>query len=234
MPSDDAKRPRVLVAGAIVYVALVLAVDSLATREATWPIDWRALNWLRTSDVGGPSADYFKLIFWLIIPVAMCIPMFEPRWFRFRLERRIDRYIVAGLALVGVAAVLSVPLIPALRAMYPSLSAMPPGDKVTFAFHYGIWILTWLTGWEFMHRYMIPVLLVRAFPTRAFIIGIMLMPILEGGYHVAQSKHWLECLGMAAFSAALTAWAISRRNAIYPFLAHLAIEVALIALMLVV
>ena len=56
------------------------------------------------------------------------------------------------------------------------------------------------------------------------------MPVSEGVYHL--QKTLLEALGMVALSVVLTYWARKRANVLLPFLVHLAIELELLAFLL--
>ncbi|MCC6490869.1 MAG: CPBP family intramembrane metalloprotease, partial [Candidatus Hydrogenedentes bacterium] len=82
--------------------------------------------------------------------------------------------------------------------------------------------------WEFLHRYF----LVRPFSARWPRYGWLVVPVSEGAYHL--QKHWTEMILMVAFSVALTWWTVRRKNALLPFLAHLFVEVELIAFMVLV
>jgi membrane protease YdiL (CAAX protease family) len=60
--------------------------------------------------------------------------------------------------------------------------------------------------------------------------GWLLVPLAEGVYHL--QKPWPEMLGMVAFSLIATQWTLRRDNMLLPLLVHLAIEIELVAFML--
>ncbi len=164
------------------------------------------------------SFDLFKFFFWFVIPFVWSLRRMDWAWFSFRRWKRIDVALLAVLTLLGCCAVLVVPLVPQLRAIYPSMRGMGWGIVVLQL----VWTCSWLPGWEFIHRYF----LLRPVSARWPRWGWLLVPVSETAYHLL--KPWPEMLGMAALSVALTWWALRRRNVLLPFLVHLAIELALI------
>lgn len=238
MPSDGDRHAKSWAAGIIGYTCIVFAIDTLATRAVSWPIDWHSLYWLQIHEVSGgwkvPGIDFFKLIFWFVIPAVVLFTRTDWSWFSPKLPNKWDRILIAAFAILGAAAVIAVPIVPSLRAMYPSLSQFPAEAKAAYLGHYTTWIISWIVGWEFLMRYAIPNALMRAWPQRGYIIAIILVPTIDVVYHVAQGKPTLECVGVALYSTALTAFATLRHNTLYPLIAHLAVEFALVALMLLV
>ena len=121
------------------------------------------------------------------------------------------------------AAMLLIPMVPSLKATYGGFAA--PGQAVGHL----TWTLSWLIGWEFLHRYVLLTHLDARWPNW----GWLVIPFVEGAYHFVQQKPWPETLGMVALSLVVTSWARRRRNVLLPFLAHLAIELELIVFLLV-
>lgn len=197
---------------AVAYVASVLTLDLMATYGYV-----PALRWTHRS-----GFDLFKFVFWLVIPLAAAAPFLEWQFFTFRRWKRGDWVILAALTAAGLAALVVVPHIPQLRAMYPDQSHYPAEVKQAQILRLLIWDLSWLPGWEFLHRYT----LLRAATARWPRYGWLLVPLCEGLYHLP--KDWLEALGMTAFSLVATFWAWRRRNLLLPLVAHAAIEVALL------
>lgn len=216
------ERPWAMAVFACVYVAVVLLVDTLAVHAVQAPFDWTFLRWRW----GG--FDVFKLVFWLVIPFALCVPRMDwgalgcTRW------RRVDLLILLGLAVVGGVAVGCVALFPSLRETYGSMASAPPEAKTHFLLHQLAWVLSWLIGWEFLHRYFLLKPMEEVLPGW----GWLIVPVSEGLYHL--QKPLLEAGGMVLASLALTWWAMKRRNVTLPFLAHLIIELELIAFLLLV
>jgi len=222
------------------YVVAVLVVDTLATRQIEWIIDWRMFEWrdshvLRwdTGAAHAPGADWFKLIAWLVIPLVLCIRGFDRQWFTFTRWKRIDVYLTIAALVAGGLVIAAIPFIPGVRDMYRGAGAIPGDVRVDYALHYLTWIATWFFGWELMHRYM----LLRQFeglpPAVAWGLGVGLIPIIEAAYHLAQGKELLECAGVWVFGVLACAWALSRRNALLPIIAHGFIEVALLVFLMV-
>ena len=202
------------------YVAVVLLVDTLAAMEVRTPFDWRAFSWTTES-----GFDLFKFVAWFAIPFIFCLSNMDWGWFGSARWKRNDALLLAGLAVLGLLAVLGILLIPGLRDYYPSMSHRPWPEKWDILTRALLWNASWLLGWEFLHRYF----LVRPFAARWPRYGWLIVPLSEGVYHL--QKHWTEMLVMVAFSLALTWWTIQRRNALLPFLAHLVVELELVAFM---
>ena len=100
-----------------------------------------------------------------------------------------------------------------------------------------VWNLSWLPGWEFLHRYFLLKAVQReALDRGRFLPGWrwaqwawLLVPVSETLYHL--QKPGLEAVGMFAFSVVLTFWCLKRRNWLFGFLLHLTIEVELLVFM---
>lgn len=207
-----------MLAFAIGYTAAVLTVDTLAVHDVRTPITWRMFSWH-----SGSGADLFKLAFWFIVPFAISLWRFDWGWFGVARWKWMDVAVLCALVLICALAVLAIPLFPSLRNTYGSLSHLTASAKWSFALHQIIWTFSWLAGWEFLHR----CFLLRPLGARWPRWGWAIVPFFEFVYHL--QKPLIEAFGMAAFSAILTPWALRRRNVLLPFLAHLAIELELIA-----
>ncbi|MCC6698615.1 MAG: CPBP family intramembrane metalloprotease [Candidatus Hydrogenedentes bacterium] len=205
------------------YVAAVLLVDTLVAMRVRTPIDWRVFSW--TTEGG---FDLFKFVAWFVIPFLICLTTMDWGWIGVARWKRSDTMLLAAIALLGMLAILGIMFIPALRDYYPSLSHRTWPEKWDSMMRALFWVASWLVGWEFLHRYF----LVRPFSARWPRFGWLIVPVSEGAYHL--QKHWAEMLLMVAFSVALTWWTVRRKNALLPFLAHLIIEVELIAFMVLV
>lgn len=234
---------------AIAYVAVVLTVDTLASQNLRWLIDWQqfdwrpthvyrwlagflpgeylqALAWLRHGDF--QNFDVFKFVFWLLIPLLVCLPVMDWRWLGLRQWRGVDWAMVLGLALAGMLAMLLIPEVPELRRRYPAMSMMPLDFKLDYLAGRMLWILSWLIGWEFLHRYVLLRAGMRLWPGW----GWLIVPLTEGLYHL--QKPLLEAGGMVVLSLILTQWAMRRGNLLLPMLVHLIIEIELLVFLLFV
>ncbi|MCX5771885.1 MAG: CPBP family intramembrane metalloprotease [Candidatus Hydrogenedentes bacterium] len=214
----SAFRVRLWLVFVLVWVAGVLVVDTLAARGVRGPfdIDWRVLRWR------GPwGADLFKFTAWFLVPLVLSLPRLDPGWFGVRRWRRADWWLLGGLAIAGAAAVAIIPLVPSLRATYGGMSSLPSAHRWLVLRHDMVWTLSWLLGWEFMHRYFLLRPLMRSWPR----YGWLIIPVFEGAYHL--QKPLIEAAGMVAFSLVLTYWAKKRQNALLPFLAHFFVELEL-------
>lgn len=204
----------------LLYVALVLGVDTFAYLEIRWPFDWSVFTWV-WGDV-----DLFKLTFWLAIPFAFCWRNFDRSWYSTARWRAGDVILLIALAGLGGLTLLAIPLFPELRDDYMGIGELSPQVKREFVIGIGIWTLTWLFGWEFLLRYV----LLRSASARWPRFGWWLVPVAEGLYHL--QKAWPETIAALGFSIVLTYWAYQRRNGLLPLVAHLIVEIELIALML--
>lgn len=196
----------------IAYVTVVLSVDLLATYGRL-----PAFRWNHAS-----GFDLYKCVFWLVIPFALSWRGMDWHAFTFRRWTRRDIVFLCALTALGLAALALVPHIPQLNAMYADQSHRSPEVKRALIQHYLVWDLSWLPGWEFLHRYF----LLRAVAARWPKYGWLLVPLSEGLYHLPKS--YVEAGGMVIFSLLATRWALQRRNIVIPFVAHAAIEVGLL------
>jgi membrane protease YdiL (CAAX protease family) len=244
-PSWQTLRPSLLTGFVIAYVAAVLTVDALAFLGVTWPFDWRifrwrpfelyrcalglgidrdALAWLAADSL--QRLDVFKLLCWFILPLVLSLRRFEWDWLGVKRCKRSDLLILAGVLVVGLAAIALMGYSQTLRSYYPDLSGHSADWKWSFFVQQSFWIFSWLPGWELLHRY----LLLRRAAIQWPRFGWLLIPFFEVTYHLM--KPGLEALGMAIFSLLLTWWALKRRNLLLPLLAHLIIELELVLFLL--
>lgn len=233
---------------AIVYVALVLGVDTLASQDVVWLIDWERsfdwkpahvylwlsqhlpfrymeyFAWLRHGDI--QRFEVFKFVFWLLIPVLFCLPRMDWRWLTIRSWSGVDGLLLVLLALGGMVAMFIIPEVPALRKQYPGMGLLPTDMKLDYLISKLFWVLSWLVGWEFLHRYV----LLRAGHWLWPGWGWLIVPISEVLYHL--QKPLLEAVGMFGLSIILTQWTLRRQNMLMPFLVHLLIELELLLFVL--
>jgi membrane protease YdiL (CAAX protease family) len=225
----------------VLYVALVLIIDALATQRVPWPFDWSILR-------GTPGAlqrlplprgllswispwplshfDFFKFLFWFTLPFLACIPAMDWKALGFKRWKKWDGPILVGLAIAGLLAVLLIPHIPSLASAYHGLAEVSTSQKAAFLAIQAFWIFSWLLGWEFLHRYV----LLRHAAAQWPRYGWLLVPLSEGLYHLP--KPGIEALGMVLLSIILTRWALHRGNILLPFLVHLIIEIELVLFLL--
>ncbi|MBN2308934.1 MAG: hypothetical protein JXR94_08195 [Candidatus Hydrogenedentes bacterium] len=203
------------------YVTVVLTVDTLAARDSRFVLDWDMFRWRLAW-----GFDFFKFTLWLVIPFTLCLRRMDWGALGVRRWRRVDLYILCGMAVVACLAVLSIRLFPSLGATYQGLGRASWALKRQQAAHYLAWTASWLVGWEFMHRYF----LLRPLQARWPRFGWLVVPLAEGVYHL--QKPLLEAAGMVALSLFLTPWAMRRNNVALPFVAHLLFELGLLAYLL--
>jgi len=233
----------------VAYVATVLGVDALATMGVQWGVDWRMFNWgAREAHAAAAWAhahlglspaltewlrsdvmrqfDWFKFVWWFCVPFLISLPwmvwsaLSPHRW------KWSDLLVLAGLAGIGMAVMFLIPFVPALREIYPGMGHLSEAEKWAIFQVQLLWVVSWLPGWEFMHRYFLLDRVSLTWPRW----GWLLLPLMEGAYHL--QKPGLEALGMVLFSIILTRWAMKRANVLLPFTAHLIIEIELIVFLL--
>jgi hypothetical protein len=210
------------------YVVLALGVDSLVASRVQWPFPWSRLDWdlsmvfpsLRLSPWAG--FDVFKFLFWFVVPFAICLPGMNWKYLLRGPWKKWDLILVGALAAVGMGVMFLIPLVPALSATYLGHGTMTPEQKTQYFLGVLAWNLSWLPGWEFMHRYMLLGAAQRSWPRW----GWLLVPLSETLYHL--QKPGIEALGMMAFSVVLTFWCMKRGNWLLGFVVHLIIEVELL------
>lgn len=205
----------------LAYVAVVHTVDTLAHQHVRFLMDWHMFRWqLRC------GFDVFEFVFWFVIPVLFMARRLEWGYFGFGRWKRIDWILLAAFVGIGVLAILLIPLFPSLRRTYSGMGDAPASVKWSQFRYYLIWDFSWIIGWEFTHRCAMTIHLREHWPR----FGWLLVPLAEGLYHL--QKPVPEMLGMVAFSILATQWTLRRRNMLLPFLAHLAIELELLAFLL--
>ena len=91
-----------------------------------------------------------------------------------------------------------------------------------------VWLGSWLTGWEFLHRYVLIHHIKKAWPALAWPLVLVIIPLIETLYHLGQGKAFIEIAAVPVFSLALCAWTLHRENIVGPAIAHLFVEVALV------
>lgn len=215
----------------IAYVVLVLGVDTLIALRFHWPFPWVRLDLHLTTFFpslrGTPwgAFDLFKFLFWLVIPLAVCLPGMNWRYLLRGPWKKLDLALVGALAGLGMATMLLIPLVPSLAETYLSHGELTTQQKWHLLLGGLAWNASWLIGWEFMHRYM----LLSAARMAAPRWGWLLVPLSETLYHL--QKPGLEVLGMLALSVVLTLWCVKRGNWLLGFVVHLIIEVELLIFM---
>lgn len=242
--------PYWVAAAVMAYAAVVLLVDLLATYRVQFGLNWVYFDWklfafgewltrfLQTHGIpswpaqwmtwqGVGAFDLYKFVFWFVVPLLFSLPKLEPGWLLPKRLTRTERNFFALLVLMVSASVFIVLFVPGLRAYYPSVAYLPRSEKIVIFFSMLSWVLSWLPGWEFLHRYCV----LRA----ATVIHPrlwLLVPLYEVGYHL--SKHPLEAAGMGILSLVLTYWTYQRATMFYPALVHFSIEMSLALFLLFV
>lgn len=235
---EPAKPSAYAVWGVLAYVAIVLAVDTLAAQGARWPIRWSTFQWsapLCAAHLPEPFAgwcrndllayaDLFKLAFWLVVPFLFCVWRMDWGWFGVTRWKKVDLILMAVFLILCVGAVFLVPYLPGVREYYVGGGGWR-GAHMDWSHFFGGLVLTgsWLLGWEFLHRYVLLRNTDGAWPRW----GWLLVPLSETLYHL--QKPLFEAGGMGLFSLVATFWTRRRKNMLAAFLAHLAVEVTLLA-----
>ncbi len=234
-----------LVTIVVVYILLVLGVDMLAAMRVQWPFPWVRLEWhLSTTfpslrGTAWAAFDVYKFLFWLVIPFIACLWRMDWRYLLFSRWKKWDLILVGGLTVVGMAVMFIIPHVPALKAIYPSMGALSPEQKMAYVQRAMLWNVSWIFGWEFLHRYVLlravqrtemtgPWGLPRWTQSQLYWLAV---PLSETLYHL--QKPWPEALGMGVFSVILTLWCLSRKKWLVACLVHLIIEVELVVFMTV-
>lgn len=235
----------------ILYMVLVLGIDTLATQHVKFIIDWDLFNWWSAdiaaklspwvAAIGLPDAsiawlrtplaqrvEVFDMIFWLIVPFIACLRGMDWKAFGFGRLGKWDYALLLLIGIGGMAVMFIIPHIPELQSTYPTRAHLSSEQKWDYVISKTVWNLSWLLGWEFLHRY----LLLRSAIAKSFRHGWLLVPLSEGLYHL--QKPLLECFGMVFFSIVLTRWAMARGSVLAPALAHFLIEVDLMVFRLLV
>ncbi len=223
----------------IAYVITVLGIDTLAVQGVQWPWNWAFFNWYGHQVHGFVSLpgilsfdwllhpvlssfNWFRFLFWFVVPFIFCLRNFAWSWLDCRSWSKVDVILLGAILLVGVFVMALVPHLPGVRDIYPTMGRKYDAFPWFLLLNRLLWVVSWLIGWEFLHRYV----LLRALDKRWGKWGWLLVPVSEGIYHL--QKPLVEALGMVVFSLVLTHWARKRKNLLLPFLAHLIIEIELI------
>lgn len=235
-PTPSSRRIWVVIA----YVVIVLAVDTLAARGYGWPMRWAwfrwnpgtladlcswmgvpkgAVSWLNTGVLA--QFDLFKFTFWFLVPFLFSLWHMDWGWFGVKRLRRWDFVFLGVFLLLCIGAVFLVPYLPGVRDYYGALARHGAGNPAKL-FAECLWVVSWLVGWEFLHRYV----LLRAANARWARWGWLLVPLSETVYHL--QKPMIEAAGMGAFSLIVTVWTRARSNMLPAFVVHLGIELTLL------
>ncbi len=214
---------RVWIYAIIGYVVAVHIADTLAARGSTVLFDWSIFRWQLAGGI-----DLFKFTVWFVVPLLIALPSFDVQYFTFRRWKRIDWLLLGAVAVVGGLVMLLLPYVSSLDDYYQGWGNLSMDERWGKALYKLLWTFSWLTGWEFTHRYLLVKKMGDAWPVRGRWVVLVTVPLIEALYHVIQNKPFLECVGMAALSLVFCAWALHRRNAMLPFLGHLVIELELI------
>lgn len=220
----------------LAYVAVVLAIDTMRAIHFRWAEGlYTHAGWLfsmqgwqlRTLTHGWVSAnflqsfDVFKFVFWFVVPVALCGRRLDLKAFSTARWRKFDWYLAGIGVVLALLAVFAVPLIPSLRAYYAAPIGLSTETKLLEFARSLVWTLSWLPGWEFMHRYFLLRPVAAQWPRYGWVIPA----VFEWAYHLP--KAIIEGLAMAGFSLLASQYILRRRNVALPFYIHLIIEVAL-------
>ncbi len=223
---------------ALLYVIIVLVVDTLAVRGVSVPIRWSVFHTdvemtVLESLFGEPPGrewakfEAFKFIAWFIVPLAFSLYRFDPGYFGVRRWKRSDIAVLGILIVCGIGAVSLIPFFPGLSQIYHGLGERSADVRWEFARGQLLWTFSWLVGWEFLFRYFLMRNVVAGYGRHAWLI----IPVLEFAYHL--QKPFSEALLAGGGGVVLTYWALQRKNVLLPFLAHLSIELALLVFILV-
>jgi membrane protease YdiL (CAAX protease family) len=222
---------------AILYVAAVLSADTLAAHGVSTPFEWRVLHSNFEMDAiesvtGSRPArewaqfDSFKFLAWFIVPLALSLFTIDFGYFGVKRWKRVDLIILGVLIVLGIGAVLLIPLFPSLDRLYGGLGDRSAEMRSSYAIGNLLWMFSWLIGWEFLHRYFLLRNIDGVFGKYSW----LLVPLSEFIYHL--QKPLPEALLAGGGGVVLTYWALKRRNVLLPFLAHLSIELALLVYLL--
>ncbi len=201
----------------VAYAIAALTVDSLSTMHSRWMVDWSRLYWSFRS---GFEASTF--ILWLVIPCLLMGRDLDFRYFTFSRWKRSDYRLLVIFMALGALGICLIRFIPELNAYYPSDRFSSGRARWDYALHQTTWILSWLIGWEFLHR----VFLLRYVQVLAGIAGLAAIPAIEFLFHL--QKTLPEAFGALLLSVALTWWSYKRKNVLLPLITHFSIEISLI------
>ena len=220
-PSPSRATQRHQIVGSLLYVAVVLSIDALATSGTRWPIDWRMFVWMRG------AFDIFKFTTWLVIPLVWSLREFDWGYYGWTRWTPADLGLCAALVIGGIVAVALIPNVPGVNTYYrPRVYRSAEAEWRAWA-RRSVWTISWLPGWELLHRYV----LLRRLRAISPVFAVITVALFEGVYHL--QKPLLECIGMVLLSIMLSSWAVRRVNGLLPLVVHASIEAALSVFMIV-
>lgn len=199
----------------LMYVGVVLTLDTLTVQHVHWFIDWSRCTWT----IGG--FNMLRCVTWLLIPLLWSAREFDWGYYGWQRWTRGDVVLALVLTCGAIAVILLLPFIPGVaeyyrpRRYYSDLARWHAWKQLA------LWNLAWLPGWEFMLRYFLLRRLRVVYPAAAVVV----VAAAEGAYHL--QKPVLEAVAMVLFSIAASSWAVKRRNGLLPFLVHTVVELAL-------
>lgn len=201
----------------VLYAIAALTVDSLATMHARWVIDWSRLYWSFPSGFEASTC-----ILWLVIPALLMARHLDFDCFTFKRWKKSDYRLLLIFMALGALGICLIRFIPELNAYYPSGRFSSGRARWQYGLHQTVWVLSWLIGWEFLHR----VFLLRYVQILAGTAGLALIPLIEFGFHL--QKTLPEAFGALLLSVALTWWSYKRKNVLLPLITHFSIEISLV------
>lgn len=229
---------KVVASLALIYVIVVLLIDTLAVRGVNVPVNWGVLHRNVEMTILETIArrpvvpewsqfDAFKFMAWFAVPLLLSFYRIDLGFFGVRRWKRMDIAILGVMILLGIGAVSLIPYFPGVKDLYRGMGERSAEFKWAYARGNLLWMFSWLLGWEFLLRYFLLRNVVSGFGRHAWLI----IPAIEFAYHL--QKPFLEALLAGGGGVLLTYWALKRKNVLLPFLAHLSIELALLVFMLV-
>ncbi|MCB0333699.1 MAG: hypothetical protein KDD55_09395, partial [Bdellovibrionales bacterium] len=174
--------------------------------------------------------DPYSFFAWFVVPflVLLVFGKIDFQWFSLKRAQKVDFVIFLGIILIGALAISLIPLFPSLSSYYESYGERALDFKLLYAKRHLIWLSCWLFPWEFLTRYV----LLKSSVKLNSRWGWLFVPLFELGYHLI--KPWPEAVGMLFFSLFLTIWTMRRKSLMPAFIAHLIIELELLAFLLLV
>lgn len=200
----------------VAYTCVVHLINYLGKED----LDWLGIEWgsLQISIWG--EFDFTDLLIWMVIPFVLVFRKIDWSYFGFSRWEQRDIGLLLAIMAAGWFSMQMIPLFPSLSQYYEIPPS--PAEKRELVLHSIVWTLSWLPGWEFLHRYVLLTRLEKAWKNR----GWMLIPMIETVYHF--QKPMPEAFGMMVLSIVLTCWARKRRNVLLPFCAHGVVEMDLL------
>lgn len=201
------------------YVSFALILNAAAIQ---FPTAFFLFPWVRYK-IGGCFA-IGPTILWVVVPLIFLWNRIELTDISFRRWRKPDWVLFAVATLICCAVVFVIPLFPVLTRYYVTTTRkLVPSQFLPCSL---LWVLSWLPGWELLHRFILLRSAVHLWPKW----GWTLVPVFETAYHL--QKPLPETAGMAVFSTVMTYWSWKRRNLLLPLLVHFLIELTLIGYLL--